>query len=412
MVWKTTQETKLTTLSVLTAPPVTMSGGELVTTLGFYAKNDGGGGQWLVETTTGSETWVTTGLGFDLDVNGRLRVTGDDFKLAPLGLGSGVEAAPYGLRAGALYVNTVLLQTLVTFATGTSRELHLPGGTYYTDEVTIPARVTVSGHNTDLQLVAGGTRAVFYLLDPTDTTIRRIRFHGNLVDEAAMALSSVTGTQRGIYWNETTAVVLSRIRIEDCDFFNFDFAGIDVIAFGLAAGKRSSGPKIIGCTAAHCAIGIHLDTRAEYLSVIAFGATRCFQGARVDVGNNIFTGCHFDENVTGFELVDGTNSGHGSAVGCSFNHNTVTSIKATSITSGFAFVGCQVFDGVILLTSCAGFDGCNFGEPLVLRFDGGSRNSFSDTFYTGAVTTAHNYNGHADNTVLTNVFNGAGTLLT
>lgn len=417
MAWKTPARTYTATIDMLAASADKLMAGQIATTLGFYSAGDGGGATWVVQAAAG-ETWVDTGLGFSMDTLGRIKLGTTGYRLAPLGTASGVIAGAYGMRAGASYVNTVLLQTLVTYSVAVGAELILPGGTgaYYTGEVTVPAGATITGRRTLLQLVVGA-RSVFYVLNPTDTAIRTIRFKGNLADEAAMAytsMASVTGTQRGVYWEETTSVVLSRLRIDGCDFLNFDRAGIEGLASGLAAAKRSLGPQITRCRAQHCAVGIWLGTRAEYVSISDFNATRCYAGARVEVGNNVFTGCHFDENVVGFDLIDGTNSGHGSAVGCTFNHNASHAIRATSVTLGFAFVGCQVYDGIVHFDACSAivFTGGNLGLPLTLRFNGGGRNTISMSSYSGGTPTVeHNYGGPVDSTVFDNVTNAAGTAL-
>lgn len=141
--------------------------------------------------------------------------------------------------------------------------------------------------------------------------------------------------------------------------------------------------------------GVELGRYAEYATITGCSVISNYFGVMNNGGNNKFAACGFDGNVYGFYaenyLVNGEyihpNNGHGSATGCTFNHNAEEAVHVKGIAYGFSFTGCQFFDGVVYLyESCAiMFYGCQFGAiPFVMKYAG--THHIADCVFSGMPT--------------------------
>ena len=145
------------------------------------------------------------------------------------------------------------------------------------------------------------------------------------------------------------------LRITDCMRFHVDAPecltikgwGIRVRPGSSTSNRGEKGaivaPKAHGC---YIAFECEAGTGAEYINVLGPVATRNSVGYRVAAGNLNVTGGSIIDNVTGVDLVNGSNHGHGIFSGVQINHNT-TAIKANTVTNGHSFVGCHVYQGII-----------------------------------------------------------------
>ena len=94
----------------------------------------------------------------------------------------------------------------------------------------------------------------------------------------------------------------------------------------------------------------------------------------------MFVNCAFNSNKVGF-LIDNSNgdkpnNAHGSAIGCTFNHqdnNNGYAIKIYNTNTGFIFEGCQIFYGKTLIDNSSGivFSACNFGRTEGIEINKG-----------------------------------------
>ena len=116
-----------------------------------------------------------------------------------------------------------------------------------------------------------------------------------------------------------------------------------------------------------CDVGISI-TKCEYSRFSNVIVASCYTGVKNNGGNNLFANCTFISCTECFVMDDTsvTNSGHGSVVGCQFNHagsNSGIAVKANGMENGFVFSGCQFFASRIEITNSIGivFNGCNFG---------------------------------------------------
>lgn len=168
--------------------------------------------------------------------------------------------------------------------------------------------------------------------------------------------------------------------VESCVFdglFITNFSGSGIFCNKTGGGvKENILATNIAITA--CKYGLNIAYKSEYhkfTNVLIYGCdTACINNG----GNNIFASCTFNGN-TGFVIDNSSgtldNPGHGSCIGCTFNHiggNTGVGVSITNNYVTFNFVGCQFWYGEIDVVNSKGivFDGCSFGginpAPIVL----------------------------------------------
>ena len=199
------------------------------------------------------------------------------------------------------------------------------------------------------------TPGMFYATGTShNITIRDLKFKG--VNNTNPGAAPATGEYAIMFEDHAGAVT-----IDNCEFHGLYNCGI-LRTSGYSV-TNDFAMQITNCLFRACGTGMKLDEYGEFVMTDNSSFIGNYVGARVQGGNNKFINCGFDANTTGFYLYDtavGTNDGHGSAVGCSFNHNTGNSIKADYVDYGFTFSACNVFDGDILLSNSQGivFDGC------------------------------------------------------
>lgn len=158
--------------------------------------------------------------------------------------------------------------------------------------------------------------------------------------------------------------------IEDCFIRGFNYAGIFIQNTTTAV--RSV--MVSNCDVKLCHCGIKLNAESEYAVISNCVFRDNYIGVYNLGGNNKFANCGVDSNVWGF-VIDGNsensgNNGHGSAVGCSFNHNTSRAISLINVDWGYVFAGCQCHFGTVnIISGTQGilFSGCNFGNQVSIR---------------------------------------------
>lgn len=86
-------------------------------------------------------------------------------------------------------------------------------------------------------------------------------------------------------------------------------------------------------------------------------------------------------------MIDVDNDGHGSCVGCTFNHNSTNSIKISGVNHGQTFVGCNIFYGDIEITNSYGIV---FADCIILGHKSSSDHTdITFTSCTGANVVDH-----------------------
>jgi len=107
-----------------------------------------------------------------------------------------------------------------------------------------------------------------------------------------------------------------------------------------------------GCYAENCTIGFFDILNSEYAIFNGCNSNSCVINYwDRSAGNNKYIGCTGNyATADGFRLTAGGNGDHGSAVGCTFNHN-LNNINVQSCANGFLFNDCQLWSGNILIGS-------------------------------------------------------------
>lgn len=132
----------------------------------------------------------------------------------------------------------------------------------------------------------------------------------------------------------------------------------------------------------------------------------------------MFVNCGFNSNKVGFvidnSLGDKPNSAHGSAIGCTFNHqdsNNGYAIKIINSTPGYVFEGCQIFYGKTLLDNAEGivFTGCNFGSNEGIEINSGKTVLYNGCIFGSSPALNKNNNNY---TKFVNCFTRNGSTIT
>lgn len=320
--------------------------------------------------------------------------------------GCGTALTGDGIDPSGAYDSTDAIQAILD----TNTDVYCPPGTYLVNDLALTGtRKLYGGPGAVFQLTATGTKVL--TVSGYGAIIEGITFHGNVADGAGTGLTSV-GTQYGL---EISGAENTTVR--DCNFYSFSGAGLHALSCGnTSTGGRINGGAnhIFGGYAQNCYYGAWFDTRAEYFTVTGLVCVLNRFGAKNQGGNNMFNGCMFNTNMLGFWLTNDTNSGHGGANGCSFNHNTTYAAQLDENLNGFTFNGCQFFSGTMLLNKAKGIvmGGCQFGT-MVIRAGGGDACRIYDSVWIGACSVVHAYGGMGlDKLVLTNVLSLTGAALT
>lgn len=148
------------------------------------------------------------------------------------------------------------------------------------------------------------------------------------------------------------------------------------------------GLNVTNCKIYNCGAGIYTQN-SEYHRFTNVACLSNLYGCINNGGNNVFVNCMFNSNTIGFSMTGSSwstscpNDSHGSAIGCTFNHNGGNNGPAVQIrgtNNGYIFQGCQVFFGSIDINNGKGivFDGMNFGRSQKINIRAGSSVQFTN----------------------------------
>ena len=236
-------------------------------------------------------------------------------------------------------------------------------GVFYASAIVVPKGATLEGCGNLTQLIHD-KESYTLIFASSESTIKNLRLIGSYESQPEQG-AFLDMNEIGIYAGDGST---ENLIIENCFISGFSWAGIMVKDTGTPV--RSV--LISNCDVKYCRIGLSIDN-SEYACVTNCVFRDNFIGVQNYGGNNKFSCCGFDSNGWGF-IVGGTNNnGHGSAVGCSFNHNDVNAIYMEKVYFGYIFSGCQVHDGCIRIDDKSKgtlFNGCNFGNKVILSKSG------------------------------------------
>jgi hypothetical protein len=290
------------------------------------------------------------------------------------------------------------------------KPVYVGPGTYLCTGLTVPSGTTVIafGAATFKTPAAGGT--IMNLTGSNNVKVKGLTFRGSLADDTARGLTGAGATTEiGIRLNKTHTSI-----IDDCKFVGLNYAGIHVASTGnVVSTARFDGDsnRIVNCHAENCFYGFDFDTRGEYVTVGNCVVQLNYTGIRVKGGNNLFTGCQVNRNRLGLYVANATNSGHGSAVACAFNHNDSISVQVDEQANGFIFTGCQFFTAKLVFNLCSGVIITASEFSCTIQISGGGWNTINNSLALGTTSVVHNFNAVTDATVVS-ITKLDGTVLT
>jgi hypothetical protein len=281
----------------------------------------------------------------------------------------------------------------------------LSAGEFYAAAIDMPQNSSLEGFGAESKLILPTSATGALVNVSTGCTVKDLALIGG--EEVAI---DTIGTRIGINHAIADAV---KITISGCRIVGFDLAGI----YCSETGQASLSSTISDCFVMFCYYGIY-TTNSEYLCVSNCQFNQNYFGAMNRGGNNKFANCGFDKNVTNYQIDedDGAhNGGHGSMVGCSFNHSNLASNDGYAIiirsTGRELFSGCSIGSGTILLDTTNGniFAGCNFGSNVPIEITNGACSLFSGCIFRSEadspVTRTNN-----TTTVFANCYTRAGAV--
>ena len=316
-------------------------------------------GSQIVDNASGSAVPVPGKSAYEIAVDHGFIGTEEEW-LNSLASGSSEElfASAYGIFPGEVDMDA--MNALLSLASEQNRTVRFGDGVYI-----FPSTIHILS-NTSL---IGCTNTVFSLsstsadstLMSVDSGVDNVYLAHLLLEGGETARPTVKGSRIGL--NVSGAL---RVNIENVEISGFDLYGF----YGSQMSSNSQGDfykmlQITNCRFYHNYYGMCLGPRCEYTQVLncVFGENQV--GCLNQGGNNMYNGCIFNVNGTGFQMDSKnlSNPAHGGCTGCAFNHND-KAIVINDCRIGWAFNGCQIFYGALELNECQGviFSGCIFGS--------------------------------------------------
>lgn len=232
-------------------------------------------------------------------------------------------------------------------------------GEYYIGStISMPSKSTLKGCGKEsvIKKTSGSGNITMFSVTGTNqnVTFKDLYFAGS--NTSAPSSENTGSGEQAIVLTDNAA----RVSVENCTFYGFTKAGI----YYSSGYSWLSSLNIVNCSFLYCNYGISSGVYGEFANITNCSFNSCYYGALVIGGNNKFANCGFDANATGFVLWDDPNSpsndGHGSCVGCTFDHNTSRAIGISNIDNGFMFSNCGIFYGDIVISNSRGiqFENC------------------------------------------------------
>lgn len=203
--------------------------------------------------------------------------------------------------------------------------------------------------------------------------------------------------------------------ITNCHFRRFMGSGI----YGYDTGATLCTSLLVSnCYFNKCFTAINLSYRVEYCKFTNIITYRCYYGCINNGGNNTFINCTFHGTI-GF-MIDNENnqsgnSGHGTVMGCVFNHidnqsnpsllGSGDAIICKNTPNGFVFTGCQIWYGDIRIYNSKGISISNsqIGNSKTapeIEITGTYPVFFSNCIFSQTPTITAPSNSHFDNCYL------------
>ena len=271
-----------------------------------------------------------------------------------------------------------------------------------------------SGICTKIQMIRGVSGCAVQL--NTGCTLKDVF----VIGDDSYPVGATVGNRHGILWagtyKESGVSKPCRGIIDNVYIKNFSGGGISCYNTG---GLSIACPMVSNAYIYNCWAGLNIAYSSEYGKYMNVRCNDCYVGCLNNGGNNMFVNCDFSSNREYAMLMDNSsgdmdNNGHGSCVGCVFNHtqsggssNHGIGVKMIGISNGFIFDGCQMFYSRIELVNTVGavFSSCNFGSSNnSITISGGGAIVFSNNLYgsTPTISISGNSNVHFVNCYVRN----------
>lgn len=282
-------------------------------------------------------------------------------------------------------------------------------GQFYVSGITMPKGTMLCGSGAISEIILlDSAESGAAITCSGENTVSDMTLNGGL---KAKPTSSVLGSRDGIFCPEKAPqVIISGVNVS-----GFSGSGIHILKTGF---HELNSALILNCHITYCGAGINFDEKAEYGVVSNVVCVRNYYGLKNDGGNNKFSSCGLDGNTYGFymnaEKIESPNNGHGSCVGCTFNHND-TAIYIRRLNNGFMFSGCQVFFGKIECWISAGvqFANCQFGGGMNILAAYGQVTRFSDCMFANSAPPTFKIDGEKrSKIIITDCYDISGNPIT
>lgn len=327
-----------------------------------------------------------------------------------------INVKDFGAKGDGVSDDTMPIQAAIDAATIYGGKITFPQGV-----IRINGTVRIKS-NVDIDLsgctiLATGNASGFYAENESNFSLRNGRIY-KTINYPDNPPTDVVSNNFGVGINGC-----SRFNLDKLDVRGFGDCGIVITSSEAGTnGEVVSYSNISFCNVSYNYTGIKIigSFASEYIHLVGCNAFKNnAAGIHNEAGNVTLSACTAASNmVVGYYLKSGANAGHGSASSCNFNHNTGKNILVDSLTQGYMFAGCNIFDdngadpfsGMIQLAGCAGvvFSGCQIMANI--QIDGLNRinqmvgcSFYGDREYL--ISSGDNSNGYL---VFTNCTQGGG----
>lgn len=267
----------------------------------------------------------------------------------------------------------------------------------------------------DVPLAAGNTSGIW--IDTGDFILDGVNFIGHETGPWNVTTPTGMANRFGVIVGKLfgTGSGVDGITVRNCDISGFNNSGLQggEVQVGYNFGKHCTVDNVY-CFDNY--VNFWYGPRFEYVTTTNCSGYRGWAGIIMQAGNNNFSACQFEKNNENCQLPAGENDGHGTFVGCSFNHSWAGAgpggygLHAASIANGHVFIGCQWWFAPILLDTCTGIRISHseivsspvtiVGGGLNMIDDNYVRDSLSRTFSGNTFTSfRRNRTKSTDNTV-------------
>lgn len=259
--------------------------------------------------------------------------------------------------------------------------LNLRDVTYTLKNVTLSERMTVRGcgNSTILKVTDSAANALILLRECTVEDLKIIGPNGEgwVPDGVIVENHGISVSVLG-----SSDAERNRIKISNVEICGFAGGAIHLVNTGL---NYDNSACISNCYLHNNNVGLYIPRKAEFNKISNTACSRNHYGCINNGGNNLFSNCGFNGNVTGL-LMDSTgiinsNNAHGAFVGCNFAHTHAfddrTSLYAIDLIGqeySQHFSACIVGYGHLRIRNSSGivFSGCSIlGDVSVTVNDGG-----------------------------------------